>query len=644
MKKVFAILIFLTLAILAIFPVSAFASESSAPTTSATANLRLVNPQAITAIDNQLFVADNITENNSVVLCFDVSSTPQYLFSTSVEKPITNLAESNGKLVIMHADCANVYAVSSTQLTKEESNLDLAPDVADVTYGNVTFMGNQYPAQFYFGGEESKFFYDIVGGETTELIATPSPIACLEFEGYVYFMYADDKGVQCKRFNEGSGLALDTTKDNFNKNLTLNLTPKGLFACEVQTGTGTEKRLVAYSDRNFFYLTQKTDNSQYFFETALFNYSESNDCTVADACSNGSKVFVLNDKNEVEIFGQKQTEDGTYQFVAEEATIGTDTIKLSTLPQVSQFNGYTLAKSKGYPTNIVYKTQDDTHSIQTIQTDFSQTFVILNFDGAEELPFYYVLVGNRFGWVKKSDEVTVAENDEKIEIINTKPFDVTYKAKFLSAGTVNIYKLPVTLIADIPSTAETPIKDSFEQTLTTMQDAVILQRFEETTAQGTNEWYYVSYQRAGETRYGFIQCGNVGKFFTTSASEGIEYEDDMKVNASLFEGVKMYLTETMQDGEEIYDEKGSLMKLRSGAAIKAIKTNADGTATYVEITQGDTVHYGWIPTENLIGRHNVTTNAAVGLCILVAASFCALVLLLLFRHRNKHSDDYSEEE
>ncbi len=639
MKKAFAILIFLTLALLAVFPVAAFADEGSDTDTATfdTTNLRLVNPVAVCAVGNNLFIADNITDNNSIVLCFGVEGTPTYKFTTSFERPIVNLSETNGKLAVIHADGVDKYDISGDKLTlnNEGSQIVDKVGIVDVTYGHVTWDGSESPAEFYVNGESLCYY---TGSNSEEPATATDAIACLEFNGYVYFLYISEGAVTCKRFNEAK-ITYDS-KDTFNTTLTLGLTPKGIFSCKL----GDEDKLVLYSDTSLCFMTNKSDSSAFYFESEklLFNYAEltkTEDGQIVDACSNGSKVFVLNNKNEVEIFSQTQTDDG-WKFELEENTIGTDTITLNDLPQIDSFNSYTLAKSTGYPTNIVYKTTDEKTSISDVKTDYTDTFIVLGFDGADKLPFYYVLIGNRFGWVKKSDNTATVTEDENIAVLTTTPVDVTQKAKFLSFGQVNVYKLPTQKLSDGSEMGDV----SFSQTAETVHDVTVLQHFTEVDDKGNViDWYYVEYEHNGKKARGFVPHGTIGKFYTAAAAEGIPYEDDMKINASLFEGVKLYLSEEMTENNEICNSEGNIVKLRSGAMVKAIKKNADGTATYIEATQGDEVFYGWIPTDNLIDRHNVTTNAAVGLCILVAASFCALVLLLLFKHRNKKNDFEDEE-
>ena len=91
----------------------------------------------------------------------------------------------------------------------------------------------------------------------------------------------------------------------------------------------------------------------------------------------------------------------------------------------------------------MYKTTDASTSISEIKTDYTGQFIILDFEGAEDLPFYYVLIGDKFGWVQKSDGVTLPQNDSRLTIVNTQiSQDVTYKAKFTSLNTVFIYRCP----------------------------------------------------------------------------------------------------------------------------------------------------------------------------------------------------------
>ena len=56
----------------------------------------------------------------------------------------------------------------------------------------------------------------------------------------------------------------------------------------------------------------------------------------------------------------------------------------------------------------------------------------------------------------------------------------------------------------------------------------------------------------------------------------------------------------------------------------------------MEIRKNDgSTSYGWIPTDNLIGLHQITTNAIVGLSILGVALILTVVFVVLFVKRKK---------
>lgn len=90
----------------------------------------------------------------------------------------------------------------------------------------------------------------------------------------------------------------------------------------------------------------------------------------------------------------------------------------------------------------------------------------------------------------------------------------------------------------------------------------------------------------------------------------------------------------MEESEAICDEYGDVIKLYSGSQVVAVKE--ENNATFVEIRKNDgSTSYGWIPTDNLIGLHQITTNAIVGLSILGVALILTVVFVVLFVKRKK---------
>ena len=606
MKRISTILFVLTvLVLLAVVPAAAFAQSA------ADANRSLINPAAIVTVDNYIFVADNVdeTNNQSAVLCFDVTaSQPSYRYTYTTTQKIVNLAEVDGQLYVMYADSVEVFEVGATQLTKTKT-LELE-NVVDFTFGN--YDGADMP---YYVSDR---IYALRGTSSLPMdSATENATACAVVDGQLYFV---KDGNALKRLNlnvgEGKNPSFDSN-DPLNKNgVSLAMTEiLGIFSYQVNGATE-----IALFGENGAFTLEQVSGGRYSAERTLINATN---VTVKDMCYGAGKIFLLNSANEVEIYSYNTEKQ---QFERQPATIGTDTITIDgQLPTPVQFTGFTLASSKGYPTNIVYKTTDASTSISEIKTDYTGQFIILDFEGAEDLPFYYVLIGDKFGWVQKSDGVTLPQNDSRLTIVNTQiSQDVTYKAKFTSLNTVFIYPLP---LSDIEP------GDTFQQSIANPQEAKLLQKFTENHADGTvTEWYRVEY---GEGKTGFVSAGNVGQFHATgaptSAEEVIGYK---KINSSLFEAVKIYLTSDMEESEAICDEYGDVIKLYSGSQVVAVKE--ENNATFVEIRKNDgSTSYGWIPTDNLIGLHQITTNAIVGLSILGVALILTVVFVVLFVKRKK---------
>lgn len=641
MKKTGIIAVLLAIVLLCAVPSMAFAATAA---TSAGANMRLINPSAILTIGDNLFVADNIDSNRSVILCFDITgSTPIYKYTCSLNKSIVNIADVNGELCVIYADSVETYTVGESLEINESKKYDNTENIKDITYGIYAPASTTYNAVYFLDDRDLTVLYE---GETTRKATgyqagTTDAANCLfvsesmlgaDLGGYVYCVFNND----IKRYNgkDGSWGMSKFAPDLFNENgvYAPNFSVEGIFAYQV----GEAWQLALYSEKQIYTLEKKHHGTaeegkewEYGATEAFPLNRENADSAILDVQYAKNKLFILNSNKQVEIYSY---DTGNGKFEREQTTIGTDTITVdSALP--TKFTEFTLAKSKGYPTNIVYKTTDAATSIEEIITDNEDTFTILNFDGADELPFYYVLVGNKFGWVKKSDGVSVPQDDPMIEIINTQISpNISYKAKFISANAVTIYELP---LSDSKSV-------TFNQTLADAKDVIVLQRFTEVTDNGkTIEWYFVSYD---DGKKGFIQSGNIGQFYTDSTiDEGVPYLDDMKINSSIFEAVKIYLTSSMAENEAICDSEGNVIKLYSGALVKAIRTEKD--ATYVEVKRGHTVSYGWMPTNNLIGQHKITTNAIVGLSILGAAIIVAAVFFVVFvRRKKKKTESKTEKE
>ncbi len=601
MKKIL-ILIFITALV---FSLTLFGAGASA--LSAEDNRSLINPVAVAAAGDYVFVAYNVDAGQqSAILCFDVSATPEYCYTHTVTKEIVNLAEVDGKLYVMYSDSVEIYAVGQALQLEETLAIHNA---LDFTFGNYESADVPYYAV------EGERMYALRNGAGTGLdTATEGAQQCLAQDDFLYFL----KNGRVFRVDI-SATPQYNTDDPVNADGIVTATDvSGMFAY-----TSDERHIALYGDNGAYVLEQTASG----FAATRVLVSGSG---VKDMCFGSGKIFLLNGANEVEIFTYNAQDK---RFVRSEDTIGTDTITIDRqLP--TQFTGFTLASSNGYPTNVVYKTTDADTSIAEIMTDYDGQFIILDFDGAEDVPFYYVLIGDKLGWIQKSDGITSPEEDPELTVYDTRiSVDVTYKAKFTSLNTVYVYPLPLTDIDHC---------DSFSQTITEAQEVTLLQQFEETHSDGSvTKWYYVQY---GEGKKGFVNSGNVGLFYAdASTQQPVDVIGYKKINASLFEAVKIYLTKDMAEDEVIYNAQGEEIKLYSGTLLVAVRE--EGAATFVEIREKDgSVSYGWIPTNNLIGQHSMTTNAIVGLSVLAVAITLTIVFAVLFVKKKKAAKQEDEEE
>lgn len=213
-------------------------------------------------------------------------------------------------------------------------------------------------------------------------------------------------------------------------------------------------------------------------------------------------MFVLSNNNKV----YKYTlTDGKYVRDSE-FVVGSDVVNYE-VPELSSLTGFTLARSLGYPANIVYRTVGQ-YSVPQLIDDLKDTqYIILHYPDSDTCDYYYVFVNNSFGWIRKSGDTP--ETDSKIQVTDTVLNSVAqFNAKLMSANTY-VYHLPVA--------EELKNNDFFEKQVITQQidnptDVKLLQKF--TTTDGV-DWYFVQYSIDGTAVTGFVPVAGVGKIYST---------------------------------------------------------------------------------------------------------------------------------
>lgn len=602
MKKLLVIAICLILLTAAIVPLSAFAEEQTAA--GSQTNLYLINPVALVTAGDYLFVADNVSDTESVILCFDVSGpAPIHKKTYPINGQIVNLSSADGTLyVIMPSSVISVNVGSENVLTLSQGATFAIENAVDFTYGKNPNGKTDTKCSEYALTDSALLYYNY---------NTPNPDfvkirdvggkACVKLDNYIYYLFQENTQNTLGSFN-GDSLAAATH--------TLTSHFVGL--------TATDTQLVLFNNESIC-LANAVGTS---VETALIISDTQNQ--IVDVAAANSRFYVLNDKNKVDVYDK--LDGATYVLTY---NIGSETVDLGSIPQ--KFDGFTLVKPTGYPTNIIYKTTDAETSVEEIVKNNREEIIILHFEGADELPYYYVLAGDKYGWVKKSDGAATPHDDAKLQKVNNRVSgDVTYNAKFNSLRSVYVYELP----------RSNSQHHTFNQSVSNLVTPTILQKYVEPTDNGEKIWYYVSYITEGETHFGFVQNSSISSFYPAS-TEGYESSGDIvdkKINASLFQAVSAYLTADMSESETISNSNGEPLKLYSGDRVTVIKE--EGTASFIQAEKDGTLYYGWVNSQNLVGLHQMTTNAIVGIIVLVAAIALAVLFVLLFwRKKSKKGAD-----
>lgn len=593
MKKYVKILLCLVLAALCIVPTCAFAE----PVDDTDDIIYFLNPKAIAVTADKLFVADNIENGKSVIVTFDSGDKPVYRSTTELEGNIVNMSAKENGLYVVLEDRVEEYAIVDNKLNSVGVNQVVG--VLNFTEG----ASGTGTAQYYATAERIS---RIDGDETYDVsIGGIENVADINFVNDFLYVLSGSEQMKLLRW--------DGTKygapQNDVVNSKLDISESG--ARGLLTWMVNGEKVPAYFSKNAItYVDIATASAT---PALIMSY----DGEVYDAVADDHNLYILNGAHEVTVYANDN--------LSRTAVIGTDTLPRA-VPQISEFTDYTLVKSVGYPANIVFKTSDVATSVPEL-IENADEYIVLGFDN--ERNFYYVLVGDKFGWVKKSDGATSPEDDAKLQVIDTAVGGehLEYRTQFVSLNSVWVYPLPREAFK--PTTP-------FTQSATDRADVVPLQRFTEQTENSETEWYYVRYD--GD-KLGFVKRENIGNFHIKADVDAFpDVKGDRKANGPLFGFVQLYDNnnpETMNSEHYACDEEGNVLHLGSGTRVTLIKEFDNGTAS-VQVAYGDgSTAFGYCYLSNLIGTGSLTTNAIFGLVAVTFAVALAVTLTVVFIKRRK---------
>lgn len=635
-KKLFLILI-CVLVVAVCLPTFVVAETSGESTTTETIanDVHFIAPTGIALVGDYLLVSDNVADNQSAILCFDIANGNAHKFTQIIDKEIIRLSSSNGRLFAIFADSFVEYKIAEDKKSVEVVETFDFANVIDVCVGNYYIdTSNTLKETIYFVQQgtnncslrrvkDDKTFATINGINLTTAYTCWAYMSDEKNDCFVYIAGRNADDTNCiKRANCDTGSAIGEDPFNNTDNKDPGVTYTENFSLLGITGN-TRKYPVVYGAKSIYLLVGSDANAdgvddKFEVKTSLTNFDEQEHKFVK-AISNTDYLAILNENNQIQIYPLVET---SLDF-ENKSEIGSDQVSTA-VP--TTFTGFTLAKSTGYPTNIVYKTIKNTSIEKILTKDEVGEFVILNYDGCEQSAYYYVFVNGRFGWIKKSDSATITNGtivDEKIATINTKVSDkVNYNAKFNTLGKVYVYDLPC-------STDGISNWKEVSQTALTMTNVTLLQVFKENDV----TWYYVEY--GTDNARGFVKSSDVGQFTATLVAP-VDAVLDKQINASLFNAVTLHVTNDLSPDTVITYDGTNPVKLYSGDWVKLIEVDEETGASLVQVVAQDgTTTYGWVESSRLIEVDQITTNAIVGLSAFGFAIVLAIVFMTVFIKRKK---------
>lgn len=594
------IILCLVLIAAALVPAVALAAEM---TPAEQDSVHFINPTAITVVGDRLYVADKIEDSKTAIICFDASSdSPEPLSTYEFDMVVNGLANNNDDVIYAmgQSSVTELKVDVNRSITIGETYNSFAEDVniVDFAYGNIPYSTTnktlyaltQNSILQYLGGKFQTF------ANLSSLKDTAGLLSFSNSENtYLYYLHDGT----CDRYN----LNTNGQDEDFTKKLVLTsgFTPTGMFALADKVGL--------YNNTEIYEIEESTLHADTVAKLSLAQKYGA-DCSIIDVEARGERLFVLNSKNQIDVFDKVDNAYDTENYT----TIGSDMVDKA-VP--AAYTSFTLVRPNGYPANIVYKTNADS-SVSDIITD-AKEYVILGYDGEENSHYYYVLVGDKFGWVKKSDNAELPAEDNKLTIVDNNVDNDTMGAqvKFTSLNAVYIYNLP----------RENAEQIKITQTASTMMTVQVLQRYQE----GDTVWYYVRYD---ENKTGFVKKSDVGQLHYVSKVEKVDVIGSKKINSSLFAPVDLYATAELTENDLVADAQGNTIKLYSGDRVTLIRTEGDSAFIMILHSNGEK-DFGWIEANRLIDRHAMTTNSIVGLSLLAVAIALTTILLVVYFKRKK---------
>lgn len=326
---------------------------------------------------------------------------------------------------------------------------------------------------------------------------------------------------------------------------------------------------------------------------------------IADLHFHTSLLYVLGGDKKIT---QYRYIDGAFVKV-DGFVIGTDKVD-NEVPGAAAIRGYTLATATKYPTNILYEASKSSRPAPYTLLTKEDSFLILHYEGMEESKYHYVLFKGSFGWLEKASADITGDN---IKVIDT-----AYKFSGQALTTAYIYSLPfyddegTFVIENVPKDTVFNITDRYENLTDTNAD-----------------WFYVAYEKDGETRGGFVRQTLITNITLNPQTKVKRYT----VNTNLTNELGLFTDAALTI--PALDEKGEEIKLSSGKQVSVISIDADNAAL-VQVDIGGKKYIGYLDAARLI-EDGLTSYLALGLILGILLILGTAFFVVMAKRRKKHA-------
>ena len=76
-------------------------------------DVHFIAPTGMALVGDYLLISDNVADNQSAILCFDIANGNAHVFTYLLDKQAVNMTSSNGRLFVIFADCFVEYKIAN---------------------------------------------------------------------------------------------------------------------------------------------------------------------------------------------------------------------------------------------------------------------------------------------------------------------------------------------------------------------------------------------------------------------------------------------------------------------------------------------------------------------------------------------------